>query len=79
LSNIPNECVPCNRFSCSSEDKFPSATDCGVLDEPNTMKAETIKCSQDCAQPEGDVWIVRHCQYTIIRKNQAELMVAEYT
>ena len=79
LSTVPNQCVPCNRFSCELEDTYPSADDCGVLEEPNTMKAETIQCSNKCAQPEGDVWIVRHCQYTITRKNQPELMISEYT
>jgi hypothetical protein len=36
------------------------------------MRAETIKCSQNCSNSIGDVWIKRECQYFIIEQDPME-------
>jgi hypothetical protein len=63
LSITPNDCVPCNRYPCEFRETFPSVSDCGEPTIEDTMKAETIQCSQRCTQATGDVWVKRQCQY----------------
>ena len=72
LSLVPNECLPCNHFKCKTRATFPSASDCGDTNELHTMRAETIKCSQNCSNSIGDVWIKRECQYFIIEQDPME-------
>jgi hypothetical protein len=66
LSTVPNECLPCNRFECQHRGTFPSINDCGLKNDVNTMRAETVKCSQECSQAIGDAWIKRKCQYFLV-------------
>ena len=63
ISAVPNECIPCNRFTCEVSGKFPARTDCGNPQIPTTMMEDGIKCSNFCTEPSGDVWVQRMCQF----------------
>jgi hypothetical protein len=65
LSAIPNECIPCNRFTCKTHGRFPTKLECGVPTMETTMSADTISCSQTCQKPYGDEWTERLCQYFV--------------